>query len=220
MAVGSEAAVERGRSSTPRRERLRAMMRDDILAAARRLLHHRGVKGLAMRALGREVGVTAPTLYDYFPSKDAVLDALFAEGVARMAAGLDLEDAAVPPSGERLRTLARGYRAFAIENPDLYLLIFGRVDASYRPGADQLAAVEDLFHALKREIAGAVGRGADEPEALVLAHGLWAMAHGHVTLEIAGFLDDCELAQRAAIFDADIELVLRAIPRPATHPAA
>lgn len=126
-----------------------------------------------------------------------MLDALFAEGVARMAAGLDFRDATVTPDGRRWRALARGYRAFAIEHLDLYLLIFGRVDASYRLGAAQLAAVEDLFHALKREITGATGRNANDPETLELAHGLWAMAHGHVTLEIAGFLDDREPVLRA-----------------------
>src|SRR5262245_29540883 len=61
----------------PRRERVRALMRQDILDAARRLVQEEGIRGLTMRALGRAVGVTAPTLYDYFPSKEAVLDALF-----------------------------------------------------------------------------------------------------------------------------------------------
>jgi len=90
------------------------MMRDDIVAAARRLLDEHGVKGLAMRALGREVGVTAPTLYDYFPSKEALLDALFAQGVERLVASFEEVIARTDPGRERLLELGRAYRVFAV----------------------------------------------------------------------------------------------------------
>src|SRR5215211_8505822 len=118
------------------------MMRDEILAAARQIVKESGVKALTMRALGRAVGVTAPTLYDYFPAKEAVLDALHVEGANRLRTELLTAVANTMPGRERLRAFGEAYRRFAVENPDLYLLIFGRADASYQPGEAEMMCAQ------------------------------------------------------------------------------
>jgi AcrR family transcriptional regulator len=49
---------------------------DEILAAAVRLWAARGFQGTSMAAIAAEVGLAKGTLYLYFPSKDALLDAV------------------------------------------------------------------------------------------------------------------------------------------------
>ncbi len=174
----------------PRRERVRALMREEILEAARKLVQEEGIKGLTMRALGRAVGVTAPTLYDYFPSKEAVLDALYIKGTQLLTKAFDEAIAASRPGRERLRALVIAYRRFALDHPDLYFLVFGRVDASYRPGELQLECAMNCGGQARLAVheamdVGDIRRG--DPDAV--ADAIWVMAHGHVTLELSGFCD-------------------------------
>jgi AcrR family transcriptional regulator len=49
---------------------------DEILEAAVRLWAERGFQGTSMAAIASEVGLAKGTLYLYFPSKDALLDAV------------------------------------------------------------------------------------------------------------------------------------------------
>ncbi len=191
-----------------RRERVRAMMREDILAAARKILQESGVKGLAMRPLGRAVGVTAPALYDYFPSKDAVLNALYAEGTDRLCDAFEAAIAASRPGVDRLTAIGRAYRRFALDNPDLYFLIFGRVDASYRPGEAEKARGHAVHEKLEKVVREAIEIGALRPEDPdLICNAMWALAHGQITLEISGFVDDCGSLQAEQLYEKSWEFL-------------
>jgi len=63
----------------PRARRRQATI-DEVLAAARDLSREHGLASISMRDLGARVGLHASSLYQYFPSKDAIYDALFAQG--------------------------------------------------------------------------------------------------------------------------------------------
>jgi len=56
-----------------RRERRRERSREEILDAARRVLLRSGVAATTLEAVAKEVGVSKPTLYYYFASKNALL---------------------------------------------------------------------------------------------------------------------------------------------------
>jgi len=51
--------------------------RDAILAAALRLIAHFGLHNTPMSAVAREAGVAVGTVYLYFPSKEAMINALY-----------------------------------------------------------------------------------------------------------------------------------------------
>jgi AcrR family transcriptional regulator len=53
--------------------------RDAILSAATRLISKLGLHNTPMSALAREAGVATGTLYLYFPSKEAMINALYLE---------------------------------------------------------------------------------------------------------------------------------------------
>lgn len=133
-----------------RRERTRA----EILEAAWDLCRTRGLAGLSLRDLGEQVGMRAPSLYSYFESKDAIYDAMFAEGQRELgdryrAAIDDLGDA---PVRRVLRTGARVFFDFCVEDPVRYQLMFQRTlptfepsPASYALAVDNLAALADTL---------------------------------------------------------------------------
>src|SRR5215217_8259217 len=147
LGIGNSVRREVHLAGTPR-ERFRAQMRREILDAARRILREQGIKELSMRGLATAVGVTAPTLYDYFANKEGVLDALFEEGTARLLRAFEEGIAASEPGVAQLRHIATAYRLFAREEPDLFQLIFAKVDRAYRPADGVKAGASALFDVL------------------------------------------------------------------------
>ena len=55
--------------------------REVILDTAERLFALRGVDGVALRDLAREMNLTAPSLYNHFPSKQALYEAVLERGL-------------------------------------------------------------------------------------------------------------------------------------------
>jgi len=55
--------------------------REAILDAAERLFSARGVDGVAVRDLARELGLTASSLYNHFPGKQALYEAVLERGL-------------------------------------------------------------------------------------------------------------------------------------------
>lgn len=198
-----------------RRERLRAQMRREILDAARRIVHEQGIENLSMRALASAVGVHAPTIYDYFANKDAVLDALYLEGADRLHAAFAEAIAAFPPGRARLQALGRAYRRFARSDPDLFQLIFGRVAASYRPSEAVVPRAAELFSVLLHEVQEAMDAGElrlADPAEVALA--TWSMAHGFVTLEVNGYLEKCQPLPTDVLYQRCLDVLYEGI-----HPA-
>jgi len=174
------------------RARFREMMRDDILAAARQIMLTGGYPALSMRALAEAVGVRAPTLYDYFASKEDVLNAVFMQGVELLAGQFQGQLATTEPGLERLVRIGIVYRQFGIENPDLYQLLFAKLDQSFIPGEEQRTASKGLFDVLRNHVADALEIGVlrpNDPDFVALS--IWSAAHGYVTLELVGYVDTC-----------------------------
>jgi len=69
----AEAGTEAGAAHPPsRRDRLRAATTEEIIQTARRLLVSSGPEAMSLRAIAREMGMTAPGLYRYFDSHEAL----------------------------------------------------------------------------------------------------------------------------------------------------
>lgn len=71
------------------------VLTEHIVAAARRLWHQRGEKGLTLRAVARAAGTTTPSVYQRFPSKQdlvaAIADQIRLEIGAAVAGSRDFE---------------------------------------------------------------------------------------------------------------------------------
>ncbi len=71
---------------SPRRERTRQLKTETICAAAMKLIETRGLEGLTIGKLAKELDWAAGALYRYFPSKDALLAELQVRAVTEYAA--------------------------------------------------------------------------------------------------------------------------------------
>ena len=125
-------------------DRRRAETRREILAAAWDLCRRNGLASLSLRELAAAVGLRAPSLYSYFPSKDAIYDAMFAEGQRQMAEHMGGH---VEPTGtrEEFRDSARAFFEFCTADPVRYQLLFQRTVPGFEPSAESYAlAVANL----------------------------------------------------------------------------
>jgi AcrR family transcriptional regulator len=110
-----------------RRDRVRAATVTEIRDTARRLLVADGPDGLTLRAIAREMGMTAPALYRYFPSREALLEhlvqELYGELAGTLEAARDGEPADSPAAG--LTAASRAFRRWALDHPAEFGLLFG-----------------------------------------------------------------------------------------------
>lgn len=135
-------------------QRRRAATRREILAAAWQLCREGGLSSLSLRQLASRVGMRAPSLYSYFESKDAIYDAMFAQGQAELAEHM----AFLPDEGltwEDLRAGARAFFAFCTSDPVRYQLLFQRTIPGFEPSAEAYARAVEVFERMRGQLAAA-----------------------------------------------------------------
>ncbi|HEY5025218.1 MAG TPA: TetR/AcrR family transcriptional regulator [Acidimicrobiales bacterium] len=137
--------------ATDWRESRRRSAREAIVEAAWVLVREEGLAGLSLRDLARRAGITTPTVYAYFDSKDAIYDAMFGQAAtqfaARMAEPYDGEE-----PGEALVAVVRRFVDFCTSDLARYQLLFQRTlpgfapsPESYAPAVNALAGAQELL---------------------------------------------------------------------------
>src|SRR5262252_4336768 len=80
-------------------------LRADILAGATSLLEQTGSEeAVTLRAVAREVGISAPSIYAHFADREAIVDAIVDTAFADFNVAVRAAIAGVPDPVERLRT--------------------------------------------------------------------------------------------------------------------
>jgi AcrR family transcriptional regulator len=110
-----------------RRDRRRQETIDDIKDTARNQLAGAGPAGISMRAIARHLAITATAVHYYFPSRQALLDALIIDGFTSLAEALraTCEGAGPRPPGEQWLAVCQAHRTWALGHQAEYLLLYG-----------------------------------------------------------------------------------------------
>ena len=97
-----------------------------------------GAPALSLRAIARELKITAPAIYNYFPSRDDLVTALIVDAFTSLGDSQKsvLEANAGKESTARLSRLGLAYRDWAVTYPQRYQLIFGTPIPGYEAPAD------------------------------------------------------------------------------------
>ena len=66
-----------------------------IKAAARQQMAEHGTAGLSLRGIARQLGITAPAIYNYFPRLEDLITALIVDAFSDLADVMEAADAAV-----------------------------------------------------------------------------------------------------------------------------
>ena len=115
--------------------------RERIVATAWELAREQGLTGFSLRDLGVRVGMKVPSLFVYFDGKNALFDAMFAEGWAAWFTRRD--GRRWPPRTRpraRVAAMTRAFVEFAVEDPMRYQLLATRVVPGFVPSEESMAA--------------------------------------------------------------------------------
>ena len=138
----------------------RAAKTASIVAAAWELGRQHGVAGISLHALARQVGMRQPSLYEYFDSKNALYDAMFADGNRRLVERLDAVTFSREPR-EALKQWLAAFTTFAGDDPAAYQLLFQRPIPGFAPSPESYALAEQVLGraATLMRAAGVTGQG-------------------------------------------------------------
>lgn len=142
-----------------------------IAAGLGRLAEGDGAE-MGVRALARDVGVSATALYRHFPDKEALLDALADEGLRRLGA---LQAQAWLKAGGGVagfKATGTAYVRFAHDEPALFRLSFTRQMPDRKEGGD---GGEVAYNLLRAGVGEALPGVANVDTAATHA---WALVHG------------------------------------------
>lgn len=124
--------------------------RDAIVNAAWAAVREEGLGALSLRDLARRAGVTTPTIYAYFDSKNAIFDAMFGRAAAEFADRMSEPYESREPR-DILLAGNRRFVEFCTSDVARYQLLFQRTIPGFEPSPSSFApAVRALDGARER----------------------------------------------------------------------
>ncbi len=132
-----------------RRESARAA----VLAAAWELVGEEGLAALTLRGLARRAGITTPTVYAYFESKNAIFDAMFRQAAEAFAA-CKQEPAGTDDPRELLAISVQRFIQFCTDDVPRYQLLFQRAIPGFAPSPDSYAPAVQALDETRTRLAG------------------------------------------------------------------
>ena len=129
-----------------RRQRRRQETIEEVLDIAVEIMTEQGVAGLSIGEVARRLGIRPPSLYVYFPSKEAIYDALFARGAREVGHLIATESERLlervepgQPLADILLDAARTFVRWAMEHPAYTQLLYWRPVPGFVPSAEAFA---------------------------------------------------------------------------------
>lgn len=201
-------------SGMPRNSYHHGDLRRSLIESGLVLVQEVGVEAISLRVLAERVGVSTPALYHHFKNKQQLLFALGEASVDLLQVQLD-QQVKRAESDFSIETFVLLYVRFAIDNPELYELMFGRqmwlgeqnsdfhrkAKHSFRMSAERLVRVQQA------------GQLPSAVNPLRLAQVAWATLHGLCRMYNDGLaftpetIEDiaryaCRLMQQAVLAEA------------------
>ena len=193
-----------------RRIRERLDTRQSILASARELFLLKGFEATTIRNIAEKIEYSPSTIYQHFKDKNEIFYTIHTDAFSELVRYLNASDIHKNPM-DQLIALGQIYIQFALENPELYDLMF-----IMEAPIDFLDYLEDVnwtegkmaFDYLKSVIANCIQQGLiKESDLESLSYLIWSTVHGLVTISIRkrglkiGLSDPDTIIQRSfAIF--------------------
>jgi AcrR family transcriptional regulator len=143
-----------GEPAADRRSLRHEATKAEILGAAWGLARDRGLTGFTLRDLALAVQMRHQSLYTYFPSKQAIYDAMFAQGMRTLVDQRAAMSADPDPIGA-LRQSARAFLTFCVEDAVRYQLLFERVVPDFVPSAASMERSAEALGYLERWLGNA-----------------------------------------------------------------
>jgi AcrR family transcriptional regulator len=127
-----------------RRKRLHDAIREEIKEAAWQQITRDGAAALSLRAIAKQLDLTSPALYHYYPNRDALVNDLITDAFHLLATSVEQALTLLPQNDYVNRFLAIGnaYRNWANAYPQRYVLIFSVPIPNYQPSPEDIEGIQ------------------------------------------------------------------------------
>lgn len=215
-----------GKEGRTPRERYRSQVRAEIKERAWEQIATSGAPGLSLNAIAKQMGLSGPALYRYFSGRDELITELIRDAYRGLADAFR----AAAASGADLEGLGHVMRAWALDDPQRYFLVFGTPVPGYHAPEDVTGIAREIMTALldgARGVGGPAGDGGlDEhlaghrqwagdhpadPAALRRALTFWTRLHGVLSLELAGHFTGMGF-DSSLLYGAELSTLTRPYP--------
>jgi AcrR family transcriptional regulator len=140
-------------------------------------------QSVTLREVARRIGIAAPSIYEHFPSREAIVYAVIDDYFAQLRAALEQAINGHPDPLHRLRAGCAAYLHFADQRPGQYRVLFSRFQHLEDRPPNRAVVRTEAFNLLVSAISDCISAGqiaSDDPRADAVA--IWAALHGYATL--------------------------------------
>lgn len=219
-------------TSPSRRERVHMAAAAEIKTTARRLLVTGGPAAISLRAIAREMGMTASAIYHYYSNLDSLVQALCDDLFAELLHATETARDVAPPDDPvaRMGAMARAFRRWALAHPSEFGLVFGpkvpgmtdswsgyEQDSGAQFGIAFLAEFAQMWRRhpvptpplavlkaqLEPQLGGYLAGRDDELPVVYLLLAAWTQLYGMVAMEVFGHLR-WALQDAEALFELEL----------------
>jgi AcrR family transcriptional regulator len=224
--------------TSTRMEKRRNATLDDIKSTAWKQVAELGAASLSLRAIAREMEITAPALYRYYKDRDALVTALLIDAFDSLSDALEAarDEYGTDDHVGRFRAISRAYFEWAAADPQKYLFLFGTPVPGYKFSPELGPSAQRSFLVLQGVIGEAYVAGQISgalvslrmptglrsqydalkkmgmpyvPVVTHLALAMWAMIHGMTSLFIYGYFTGFLGGQVGSFVDLEINKMVR-----------
>lgn len=177
-------------------------LRSLILRAAKKLFVEQGIEQTTIRNIANEIEYSVGTVYVYFKDKNEILNALHSQGFMQLGGEMKVLYNVSDPM-ERVKAIGRVYLQFAIENPDMYDLMFSMkapIECIEPEDNGEWSEGKRTFDILRSNVGQCMEAGhfkGHEQESLSFV--LWSVVHGMASLHISERIKGVDLHEPATM---------------------
>lgn len=200
-------------SPRPKGRTSKSDLRERIIEAAWTQIAREGAPALSLRAIARDLGIAAPSIYNYFVDRDALVTALILEAYESLASHQNAANDAMLADDlhARLASIGQAYRDWAVTYPQRYLLIFGTPIPGYVAPLEAVAPIaarslSALINVVESyHLAGRLK--IDDVDTQTIAVLIWTRVHGLVLVEITNNLPPIS-PSGSQLFEIEFRLII------------
>lgn len=174
--------------TSERREKEKEELKSLILRAAKKLFVEKGVEQTTIRKIASEVEYSVGTVYVYYKDKNDILHDLHTQGFQQLGGEMRVLFNVADPM-ERLKALGRVYLQFALDNPDMYDLMFtlkAPMDFLDSVHKEEWNEGKGTFDVLRATVNHCMEKGHFKGHQLEpLSFAIWSAVHGMASLHIS-----------------------------------
>ncbi|MEM1249160.1 MAG: TetR/AcrR family transcriptional regulator [Acidobacteriota bacterium] len=154
-----------------------------LMDLAVREIEEKGSEKLSLRSLARRAGVSQAAPYHHFSTKADLLAAVATRGFEELAQRLQEAVAGSSELEGQLLEMGTAYVEFAVQNPVVFDLMFGRTTEDFSQQHEMVRAANECLEVLLELVARIVAERGRQEDQKTLAGVFWSAAHGVAALQ-------------------------------------